>query len=294
MKKVNYFFVLLIVALFVSSCEKNEDLITQKEQIKIFMSLPQLEELNDGLKSHPNKSTKKIEISNGDTVSINSRGINSFLWSENKYGEEIKGAWHAKLLETDYSNDIPDYPLNQVFGYSGPDYVSQISFKFPEFGLYEINVGEFKDKYNRTGFYSDITFYIKVIGIPGLAGDAFQNNYIFRMEKKHLIKSLISEDMFIVYYKYNGNYKGYYCWLDNIDHYPMIKRMAIKMKKWPYSRSGDDYHYAVIKGLSGTYSLNFMGANDNCNGINCGLNDQNATKSSWWDDYNRGIMLNIP
>lgn len=294
MKKVNYFFVLLIVAIPLSSCEKDEDIITQKEQIKIFMSLPQSEELNDELKSSPSKSTKKTEIANGDTVLIHSRGINSFLWSENEYGEEIKGSWHAKLLETDYSNDVPDYPLNQVFGYSGPDYVSQISFKFPEFGLYKISVGEFEDKYNRTGFYSEITFYIKVVGIPGLTGDAFQNNYIFRMEKKHLFKSLVAEDIFVIYYKYNKSYKGYYCWLENIEYYPVIKTMAIKMKKWPYSRPGDDYQYVVVKGLSGAYALNFMGADDQCDGVNCGINDQNATKSSWWDDYNRGIILSIP
>jgi len=45
--------------------------------------------------------------------------------------------------------------------------------------------------------------------------------------------------------------------------------------------------------LSGTYALNFMGTDDQCND-GCGINDQNAYKSSWWDEYNRGIILTIP
>ena len=278
----------ILIAL--ASCEKNEDIITQKEQIKIFISAPQL---NDGLRSSSTTSTECTEIANGDTISISSRDINSIIWAENNYGEAIKGKWNAELLKTDYSEEIPNYPLNQVFGYSGSDYMSQISFKFPEFGLYKISVGKFKDKYDRTGFYPDITFYIKVVGIPGLVGDDFQNKYIFRIEKKHLIKALVSENIFVVYYKYAKNYKDYYCWLENIDSFPTIKETKIKMKKWPYN-SGDNYQYVVIKGISGTYQLNFMGANDQCNGISCGICDQNATNSSWWDDYNRGIILSIP
>ena len=168
--------------------------------------------------------------------------------------------------------------------------MSQISFKFPEFGLYQISIGKFEDRYNRTGYHSEMTFYIRVVGIPGLAGDDFQNNYIFRVEEKHLNKSLISEDVFIIYYKYNKNYEEYYCHMENVEYYPIIKSVTIKMREWQYSRSGDDYKYLVVRGLSGSYKLNFMGANESYSG----LIDQNATKSSWWDDYNNGITLSLP
>lgn len=286
------FLVSFMVVLSATACEKEdiEDIIA-KEQIKIFMSMSSegSEEINNELKSGTTK-----EVFNGDTILIHSRSVNALIWAENKFGEEIKGAWRASLLTTDFSSELSEYPLNYIFGYSGADYVSQMSFKFPEFGVYEISIGKYEDRYNHTGYQSKITFYIKVIGTPGFMGDDFRNNCIFRIEKKYLNKSLVGENVFVIYYKYNGKYKGYYCWLEDIEYYPAIKRRSIKMQKWPYSRPGDDYQYLVIKGLKGSYTLNFMGTDDQCDGINCGILDQNAIKSSWWDDYNNGIVLTIP
>jgi hypothetical protein len=295
MKKQCYFFLLVIMALLFFSCEEKENVITQEEPVKIFVSVPQSEDLKDESKSYSAEpaTTEKIEIANGDTVSIHARDLNSFMWAENYFGEAIKGSWRAELLETDYSSAVPNYPLDRIFVHSGSNYVSQISFKFPEFGLYKISAGKFQDRYNRTGFYTEVTFYVKVVGIPGLVGDNFRNKYIFRMEKKHLIKSFVSENVFVIYYKYHGDFKGHYCWLENINNYPTIKRTEVKMKKWPYSRPGDDYQYAVIKGLSGTYVLDFVGTDDQCNGINCAFSDQNAIESSWWND-NGGIIISIP
>lgn len=275
---------LLIVALPVFSCEKNEEVVQQEEAVKIFMSVP---EQPDDL-----KSGNKNEIFNDDTVLIHSRDVNSIMWAENKYGEAVKGAWRAELIETDYSEEFPDYPLNQVFGYSGENYSSQIAYSFPEFGLYQISIGKFDDRYNRTGYNSEITFYVKVVGIPGLVGDSFENNYIFRMEKKHFAKSLVPQNVFIIYYKYNEAYEGYYCWISNKDEYPRLKETQNKMKKWPYSRPGEEYYYLILQGLSGTRTLTFMGAKGSCNGINCGFNDQNEAKSSWF--HNNGIVVNIP
>lgn len=152
------------------SCKKSEEIApAQKEQIKIYMSVPQK---SDGLKS--GSVSEKQAIQAGDTVDVrNVEDINVILSAENEFGQALSGTWVIYVIDTDRNardnTFVQNTPQNYV---SGP----MTSIKMTFLGLYK---AEFRSK-NSTDFIC----YIRHTGIPGSVGDDWYHGCAFRLNKE--------------------------------------------------------------------------------------------------------------
>ncbi|MFZ4631862.1 MAG: hypothetical protein ACOYL8_01485 [Patescibacteria group bacterium] len=173
MKKVFYFFALLIMATFLS-CESaiNEPTIT-KENIKIFMSYATPQQNGRMNAKGSNSETTSRPITPGDTVDVSDlKKVNIILSSENEQGFGQEGFW--LIIPMDLEIKAKDaYIANP------PVYASEgelIAVKLSMLGLY-------KATFRQKNGLAEISFYIRHTGLPGDIGDGFDNDYIFRLEK---------------------------------------------------------------------------------------------------------------
>ena len=277
-KLLSIVFIVAGILIALVSCKKSEDFTSvQKEQVRIFTSSPD----QSGLKS----ASVGTQIFDGDTID-QPRDINCLTWAVTEFGEPISGEWRVDLVYSDFL-DMPqgNYATSTfVKLYAG----SQIANKFIECGLYKITFGKFV---NYSVTETLLTYYARVGGIPGKVGDGYENNYIFRIEKKSLFnyETLKQEDLIFLYYKFYLAPKpgNAWCFL-TLRINGQNRSTQHSMKKWQFSNEG--YYYLLLPVTSGVeyYQAVFVLSNDGLSGPV----DVNTNKSSWNKDGD-GIYFSI-
>ncbi len=277
--------VMVILGAFFASCQKENLPIIKKGKVRIFLSA-------QGSNNQFKSEQKSSEVKSGDTVEF-PRNINILMYAEDENGQAIRGNWDISLEQSD--NPIGYSSPNQEENYSG----DQISNDFKEYGIYKVSFGKF---INYGSIDVLINFYVRINGVPGKVGDGYNNNYIFRMEKKELYNFSNGQSslkkLFFIYFKYRKNILEKQAYMQLSLHHNGIGRMlsSVKLKKWEFSK--ENYYYCIIdpqqirkelgKGVTmdGSYYQALFIITDN-NGQG-GLVDPNNYVSSW-SNYSDGI-----
>jgi hypothetical protein len=191
MKKNLLLLIVLVAALLVStmSCKKEDENVTPKEVIKIFMNAPVHNK--SGLKSA--LSGKEI-IAAGDTAYVwDIPDINITIFAEDEFGSQVEGSW--SIFNIDNDRDINKSDTIAVGDGGRGALGSALSTKLKFLGLYLVNFT------SKAG--AEISFYILHKGIPGILGDNWKNDYAFRLDKEiYQINNTQGNPGYTLYLKY--------------------------------------------------------------------------------------------
>lgn len=171
MKKIILVSIVAIITLGLLSCKKEKDKnIAPKEVIRILMSAPNGK---TDLKSAEVSQNKAIAV--GDTVDVQDiLDINIIIYAEDEFGLPIDGSWSIFNIDNDRNINQSD---TIAIGDGGCGALgSALSTKLKFFGLYKVNFT------SKAG--TEIPFYIRHKGLPGIFGDDWRNEYVFRLDKE--------------------------------------------------------------------------------------------------------------
>jgi len=294
---ISFSLALIAISTVFTSCKKDELLIPSNKQevieenpvdngtgenpvenseVKIFVKS------QSNLKSGAESSAS--EMKDGDTISF-PRDINVLMYAEDQNGKAVIGNWKIELVK----DDCPvGYSANDMNWYNG----DQIAHKFLNQGIYKVSFGKFVDWGNNLQVIT--SFYVYVGGIPGKVGDDYNNNSIFRMEKRELFgNDGKKHKLFFVFFKYAKPLSP----ADEAIATLIIRKdnnssncgisFFKKMDKWQFSN--DNYYYCVIDAEQENregenYKMLFQ--------ISGGLVDPNNYASSWTNGGD-GIVFSL-
>ncbi len=258
MKKVIFFFSLIIIAL--ASCQKEET-----EAINPENSTPNFQIYfgDEGLKGGG------ISIAPNDTIPLY-RNLPTVFWAHEN-DKPIKISWEVQQT---LSDDPP-----HVFSLYHQTFEDIMAYKPTDAGYYQFNIAEY------TGGPTILTFWAYVATPqPGKIGDSFENDFIFRMEKKFYPAT--GQERLFIYYKYSENFNqqevGAF-----LSGWPPGGSIAIELKKYPFAKtfySDDPYFYFILdipEGMSNyTAGITFWAYIGGVARV-----DPNNYFSSWYTDW---------
>jgi hypothetical protein len=252
MKKI-IFFIVIIIAL--TSCQKDEVencILNKTSNFQIYFS-------EGGEKS------SGINIGHGDTIDLY-RNLPAIFWATNLDGSPAKINW-------DINQSLSDDPPH-VFSAPKSFFRDQISYKPADAGYYQFFIAEHPNGPTVFSF----TAYVATPQ-PGLIGDDFQNDFIFRMEKKYYPAT--GENKLFVYFKYSQDYNEEEVGA-TLGGWPPGGLINVDIIRYPFAKtrySDDPYFYFILDIPEGTSSyqagVHFWGPY----GI-----DSNAYLSDWSND----------
>lgn len=235
MKKVAYFLAFVIIAL--TSCQKNDTEAVQPENsttpnLQIYFGDQNLK--NGGIGITPN-----------DTIDLY-RNLPTVFWAHEN-NEPVKVSWEVQQT---LSDDPP-----HVFSMYHQTFEDIMAYKPTDAGYYQFNIAEY------LGGPTILTFWAYVATPqPGKIGDMFQNDYIFRMEKKFYPDG---QEKLFIYFKYSENFSqqevGAF-----LSGWPPGGSISIELTKYPFAKtfySDDPYFYFILdipEGMSNyTANINY-------------------------------------
>ena len=191
MKKNLLVVIVVVVSLsmgMVSCSKESEENITPKEVVKIFMNAPS----KSGLKSA--LINEKKAIASGDTAYVwDIPDVNITIFAEDEFGLPIEGSW--SIFNTENDRDINRFDTIAIGSGGGGALGSALSTKLKFFGIYLVNFT------SKAG--TEKSFYILHRGMPGILGDDWKNNYVFRLDKENYqINNVQNNTGYTLYLKY--------------------------------------------------------------------------------------------
>lgn len=208
-----------IFIIFLTSCQKEKSVTLEKAKFQIFY----------GAKNLKSSADSVVNIVNNDTIVL-TRDLHTLFWAEDELGAPIKLSWNITQIES----DDPPY----CFVQSKDLHENQIAYRPNDLGYYEFKIS--KHYLGETL----LKFYAYVPGIPGKVGDDFNNDFIFRMEKKsyYLWSNPPAENKMFIYFRASEL-------LDLSKAYALINGWneisKVNLKEYPFANSGE-YYYIVL------------------------------------------------
>ena len=145
-----------------------------------------------GLKSA--EVSQNNAIAAGDTVDVHDiLDINIIISAEDEFGRPTEGSW--SIFNIDNDRNINRFDTIVVDDGGCGALGSALSTKLKLFGLYKVSF------ISKMG--TEISFYIRHRGLPGILGDNWKNEYVFRLDKEiYQISNVQDYKGYTLYLKY--------------------------------------------------------------------------------------------